>query len=444
LSQKQCTLKNSVEITGVGLHTGEETVLRLKPAPVDHGVVFVRVDLPGKPTIKVCPQNITTRLRRTCIAQNGAEVQTIEHLLSCLTGLGIDNIEIEIDTPEIPGADGSALPFIEKLNESGKVEQDVERHQINLAEPILVHEGDLSLVALPADDGLSISYNFEWWSDYGDIDSSAEIFSPQHFSLSINEDTYTSEIAPARTFVAGIEAEKLREMGMGKGANYKNTLVVGLEGIIKNKLRFKDEFVRHKILDLLGDISLLGGQLNAKLVAVKSGHSLNMKLVEAIQKQLDGQAESGPVLRGVPIDIRQIQKILPHRYPFLLVDRVLELEDSKRAVGIKNVTINEPFFTGHFPGVPVMPGVLQIEAMAQIACIMLVRQLTEENKLAMLLSLDKVKLRKTVVPGDQLLLESEAVRIKKRTGEVKTKASVDGKVVAEAQIRFMIVDASSL
>lgn len=441
MTRFQRTIQNPVEYTGVGLHTGQETTFRLKPAPVNHGVVFTRLDLEGRPKISANPQTISSRPRRTCISQNGAEVQTIEHLLSSLAGLGIDNVEIDINGPEVPGADGSALPFLQVLKSAGMAEQGASKKQIHLVRPMHVQEGELSLVAIPAREGLTISYTFEWWSDYGEIVNSVPVFAPQHFTIAISEKSFETEIAPARTFVASVEAEKLRSLGLGRGATYRNTLVVGPQGVIENELRFPNEFVRHKILDLMGDLFLLGGDLNSHVVAIKSGHALNMRMVQAIQKEVKEQEQESS---SEWIDVRQIQRILPHRFPFLLVDRVLELEDGKRAVGIKNVTINEPYFQGHFPGLPIMPGVLQIEAMAQVAGLMLVRQLTDKNKLAMLLSLDKVKLRKTVVPGDQLLIEAVAVRIKERTGEVKTKATVDGKIVTEAQIRFMIVDANSI
>ncbi|MBI2191515.1 MAG: UDP-3-O-[3-hydroxymyristoyl] N-acetylglucosamine deacetylase [Planctomycetes bacterium] len=441
MPRNQTTIQNPIEYTGVGLHTGLETTFRLKPAGPDQGVVFTRVDLPGRPRIPASAETITSRLRRTCIRCNEAEVQTIEHLLSCLAGMGIDNLDVEINGPEVPGADGSALPFLQLLRTAGKAEQPAAKKQIHLPRLVHVQDGDLSLVAIPAREGLTISYTFEWWSDYGEIQYSVPVFAPQHFTITVNEKAYEAEIAPARTFVASVEADKLRSMGLGRGATYKNTLVVGPQGVIENELRFPNEFARHKILDLMGDLFLLGAELDCHMVAIKSGHNLNMKMVKAIRKEA-AEREHPPA--GEWIDVRQIQKILPHRFPFLLVDRVLELEDGKRAVGLKNITANEPYFQGHFPGFPVMPGVLQIEAMAQVAGLMLVRQLTEKNKLAMLLSLDRVKLRKAVVPGDQMLIEAVAVRIKERTGEVKTKATVDGKVVTEAQIRFMIVDVNSL
>jgi UDP-3-O-[3-hydroxymyristoyl] N-acetylglucosamine deacetylase/3-hydroxyacyl-[acyl-carrier-protein] dehydratase len=319
-------------------------------------------------------------------------VQTVEHLLSCLGGLGIDNLEIEIDGPEVPGADGSALPFLELIREAGRVSLGVPRRDICLTGPIHLEEGRSSLFAVPADEGLTISYTFEWWSDHGEIDTASAVFAPQHFTLHLNEETYAKEIAPARTFVANVEAEKLRSQGLGLGADYSNTLVVGPQGVIENQLRFPDEFVRHKILDLVGDLALLGADLRCHIVAIKSGHEINRRLVERVQMQVGpqadqtaeehrdsarvrpqpagkrpGQAAGAPASASGAMDVRQISAIMPHRFPFLLVDRVLELEDGKRAVGLKNVTMNEPYFQGHFPGLPIMPGVLQIETRSSCA-----------------------------------------------------------------------------
>jgi len=451
LSHSQCTIRDAVEMTGKGLHEGVEVTMRLLPTGANQGVSFVRVDLEGKPKIPANPDTINTRLRRTSVIYDEAEVQTIEHLLSSLAGLGIDNLVIEIDGPEIPGCDGSAKPFVELLQEAGRVYQDAPRKQIHLKEPIFVQDGDLSLYAIPSEQGLDISYTFQWWSDHGDLDYSLPAYASQHYSLKLDEESYATEIAPARTFVAEVEATKLQAMGLGRGANYSNTLVVGNEGVIENEFRFPNEFARHKILDLIGDLFILGGQLNCHIVAIKSGHNLNRRMVESIQNQLEQKRPATKKLsaaeekdREVAMDIRAIADVLPHRFPFLLVDRVVEVQEGKRAVGIKNVSINEPFFQGHFPGIPVMPGVLQLEAMAQMAGLMLASHLADKNKVIMLLQADKVKWRRAVVPGDQLVIETVALRIKEKSGEVKTTGTVDGNLVTEAIIRFMIVDKDSI
>jgi len=451
VSHSQCTIRDTVEMKGKGLHEGVEVTLRLLPAGANEGLSFVRVDLEGKPRIPANPETINTRLRRTSVMMGDAEVQTIEHLLSSLAGLGIDNLNIEIDGPEIPGGDGSAKPFVDLLQKAGRVHQDVPRKQIHLSEPIFVQDGELSLYAVPSEEGLNISYTFQWWSDHGKIDYSLPAYASEHYSLKLSEETFAIEIAPARTFVAEVEAKKLQAMGLGRGANYSNTLVVGNDGVIENELRFPNEFARHKILDLIGDLFILGGQLNCHIVAIKSGHNLNRLMVERIQNQLVEKRPATKKLSAaeekenqIAMDIRAIADVLPHRFPFLLVDRVVEVEEGKRAVGIKNVTINEPFFQGHFPGMPVMPGVLQLEAMAQMAGLMLASRLAVKNKVIMLLQADKVKWRRAVVPGDQLVIETVAVRIREKSGEVKTTGTVDGTLVTEANIRFMIVDRDSI
>jgi len=352
----------------------------------------------------------------------------VEHLLASFAGLGIDNLEVEIDGAEVPAVDGSAAPILACLKEAGVKEQVAPKKSFQIAAPIALTEGDIGLMALPAKDGLTISYTL----DYGN-----PTIKTQSLVYKIEPETFAEEIAPARTFLPAYQIEEFRRLGLGKGATYKNTLVVTEEGIVDNELRFPDEFVRHKVLDLIGDLFLVGTELSGHIVAVKAGHAANAKFVKKIVETI---AKAEAFAKDFYLEIGEIQRILPHRYPFLLIDKVIEIEDQRRAVGIKNVTFNEPFFQGHFPGRPIMPGVLQIEAMAQLAGVLLLRNLENTNKLALILSIDKVKLRKPVVPGDQLVIEAKAVKLKTRTGQVDTTASVDGKRVAEAEIRFMLVD----
>lgn len=431
---KQKTILKPVELSGQGLHTGEEVKVIFKPAEVNSGITFIRTDLVGAPRVPGTVHYCTHRLRRSTIKKGEAEVHTVEHCLSAIHGLGIDNIDVELDGEEMPGADGSALPYLEILKGATVVEQAADKEFISLTTPVSVSERDSSIVALPADSGLTISYTLDYNTPY---------LKAQHFTFHLTEENYRKEIAGARTFVLKSEVEELQELGLGKGANYENTLVISEDGLINNEYRFPDEAVRHKVLDLLGDLLLVGARLNAHIIAVKSGHELNIKLAREIAEVLkEEKKEKEKIFHGDPVmDIREIQKMLPHRYPFLLVDRIIEFEQGKRVVGIKNVTFNEEFFQGHFPGQPVMPGVLQIEAMAQLAGTLFLRKNENVDKLAYLLSINNAKFRRTVIPGDQLVMEAVAIKIKSRTGEIQTKASVDGKVVSECRIRFMIVDA---
>ncbi len=431
----QRTISKPATLSGVGLHTGSEATLICQPAEAGSGVVFVRTDLPDRPRIPVNVDSLATHMRRTYLTKNGGEVHTVEHLLAALNGLGIDNLTIELDNQEVPGADGSSKPFFDLLKAAGVKDLSAERDLLEVDEPVAVVEGDYSIVALPpSNGGLDISYTL----DYGDAPMPI-----QHYNLHFSREVFEQEIAPARTFCLETEVEALRDSGLGQGANYDNTLVVSEKGVIENTLRFPDEFVRHKVLDLVGDLFLVGADLRAQIIAVKTGHSANLKLARKLveKKKLREAAPARDGFNVTGLGIKEIQKILPHRYPLLLVDRVVELEGYRRAVGIKNVTFNEPFFSGHFPGQPVMPGVLIFESLAQLAGVLLLRKLENTGKLAVLVSLDKARVRKIVIPGDQLVLEAITVNIKSRTGQVAVKATVEDKVVAEAQMRFMLVDA---
>lgn len=428
----QKTIKKAVEYEGVGLHTGAAVRVRFRPADVDAGVSFVRTDLPEKPSIPVNANSISYRMRRTSIKREGAEVHTIEHMMAALSGMGIDNLVVEIDGPEVPGGDGSALVFVKLFREAEIVTQQMPKRTFEVKSPIAVSEEDVTLVALPSEDGLTISYTLNY---------NIPFVGSQYYSIRVTEESFERELAPARTFCLSSEVEELQKQGLGKGASYDNTLVIGDKGVVNNELRYPDEFVRHKILDLLGDLFLVNAGLKAHIVANKSGHPMNMKLVKKILEEMRRQEAEQTGRNETSLGIREIQKILPHRYPFLLIDRVIELDGYRRAVGIKNVTYNETFFLGHFPGQPIMPGVLIFEALTQLAGVLLLRKMENVGKTAVLLSIDKARIRKTVVPGDQLILEAVASKVKSRTGQVSARAKVDGKVVAEAQIRCMLVDA---
>ncbi|MBL8754501.1 MAG: UDP-3-O-[3-hydroxymyristoyl] N-acetylglucosamine deacetylase [Planctomycetes bacterium] len=433
----QRTLKAAVEYRGVGLHSGKEIRITVRPAEAGTGVSFVRTDIEEHPVVRAHGPNMKARQRRTCIQDGKAEVYTCEHLLAALYSLGVDNALVEIDGEEVPGLDGASLEFVKALQAAGTVETKAPRAHYSVKHPIYVREGAASIVALPGSGKLTIEYHLDYAAKNGQAPAQKQLV-----AFELTPDNFEREIAPARTFVMEHEVEALRAAGLGKGANPQNTLVMGPNGPQANTLRWDDELARHKILDLIGDLANAGVDLDAHIIATRSGHGLNMALVQRILEEREREQELGeapPADTG--LDIRQILKLLPHRYPFLLIDRVIELDGFQRAVAIKNVTINEPFFQGHWPEQPIMPGVLQLEAMAQLAGVLLLRKLENTGKLAVLWSIDKVKLRGAVQPGDQLRIEVETIRAKPQVGHVRARCKVGGKLVAEAELKFTLVDA---
>ena len=431
------TIGNEVSFSGIALHTGNDATIKFKPAPPGTGIQFVRIDLDKSPVVNAHITNISNVVRGTNIKQGDVKIFTVEHLLAAFLGLGVDNAIVEMNASEAPVGDGSANPYVAMIREAGIVEQDVPRKVYRLDKTEWVSEDGSMIMALPCDE-LKITCTIAF--DHPEV-------GVQHATITINEDTFKNEIAQSRTFCFYHEVEQLMDSGLIKGGSLDNAVVIGDETIFsKEKLRFKDEFVRHKILDLIGDLALLGSSLKAHIIAIKPGHTLNIKLAQKIYSSMikNGNSKkktrtSESVEEDTSMDINNILNVLPHRYPFLLVDKITKMDD-KKATGIKNVTMNEPFFTGHFPGRPIMPGVLIVEAMAQLSGVMMLKKSENEGKYAYFMSIDNAKFRKTVIPGDQLRMEVELIKARSKTGKVHGKAYVDDTLVTEADLMFALVD----
>jgi len=438
MSVKQRTILRERSIKGKSLHTGEEVTLTLKPADPSTGFLFRRTDLYGKPEIRPFSENVSELVRSTTITNGNAKVHTIEHVLSALVGCGIDNAEIELDASEPPIMDGSSRPFVNLILEAEPVEQEETRQYIEVKEPISFTSGNRSIIALPHN-------GFRVTCTSAD-DRGSHV---QHLSIDLDPETYIAQIAPARTFTIYEEIEELLKIGKIRGGSLDSAIVIKGDKILsKEPLRFDDEFVRHKILDIVGDFSLLGKSLKAHIIAVRPGHSLNSELVAKIlehssKKKAPAKTTKSFVLPDeTELDVRRVLDVLPHRFPFVLVDRVVSIEGNETLVALKNVTINEPFFPGHFPGHPVMPGVLQLEAMAQAAGILLLRMSSSEGKVAFFMSADKVKFRRPVVPGDQLRITAKLDKVRgNKLATANVECQVGEKVVSSASLMFSIVDA---
>lgn len=414
---RQATIQKEVVIEGKGLHRGETVKMRLLPSGENTGIVF-RLLVDGE--IREIPADyllLTDRPLRSALGDSKHAVETVEHLLAAVYGLGITNIRIELNSCEPPACDGSALMLCEKMIEAGIVEQDVPARVLSIKRPIAVSgEGESSISAVPCSEGLRVSYTL-----------SGKGLPDQHVEYIHSRENFLQTVAKARTFCRDFEAEALQSMpGVGKGATTENTLLVREEAPEEDQ-RFPFELASHKILDLLGDISLMGRQVQGHIICHRSGHVTN----HAFVRTLMSETKKGQ------LSINEIKEILPYGYPFLLVDRILEMH-SDRSVGLKNVTMNEPFFVGHFPGEPIMPGVLIIEAIAQAGAVFIYQNLP--NKLVLFTGADKVKFRTRVIPGDQLILEVKAKNIKRNFGVVKGVATVNGETACEAEIKFMITD----
>ncbi len=439
MRQKQATLAKEVSFSGVGLHSGARTTLVFKPAPANSGIKFVRSDLASKPEIEAQISNAVPTgdySRRTVLGCGDVTISTVEHVLAAISGLGIDNLTIELDAAEPAESDGSSAPFVKVLKEAGIVEQDARRKYIEVKSPIALTENGVQMVALPHD-GLRISFTAHY--DH-------PLIGTQYASFDVSQEVFETEIAPARTFSLLKDVEDLRSRGLIKGGSLENSIVIGDHEIMNEEpLRFPDEFVRHKVLDLLGDLCLLGMPVKTHIISVKSGHASNIKLVKLLKDRFGSSLTSlaGRHVRDVPssLSIEEIEEIMPHRYPFLLVDRILSLEEGKRVVGIKNVTINEPFFQGHFPGHPIMPAVLIIEAMAQVGGVLLLSMVENpKEKMVYFMAIDKAKFRKPVFPGDQLRFDLEMLKLRMNTCKMKGKAFVGEDLVAEAELLSVLMD----
>ncbi|MFA3782579.1 bifunctional UDP-3-O-[3-hydroxymyristoyl] N-acetylglucosamine deacetylase/3-hydroxyacyl-ACP dehydratase [Melioribacteraceae bacterium 4301-Me] len=461
----QRTIGKAVSISGIGLHTGTQCTLTFKPAPENYGIRFVRVDLGGRPEIPANVDYVIDISRGTTLGLGDAKVHTVEHVLAAIVGLQIDNIIIELDGIEPPVGDGSAMPFVEKLLEAGFVTQDAPKDYLYIDQTVIYHSEEdhtiIDIAALPLD-----GYRITLMVDYQN-----PALGSQHTGLFDLEKEFVKDFAPARTFCFLSEVEMLAEKGLIKGGTLDNAVVivdhsyeeerlkklqkklnlkelpkVGSTGILNDTpLRFKNEPARHKLLDMLGDLALIGVPIKAQVLAARPGHKANVEFAKKIralyqQKKLVRKYQFVKK-EGVVFDANAIQRILPHRYPFLMVDKIVELELEKKVVGIKSVTINEPFFQGHFPTQPVMPGVLILEAMAQVGGILLLNTYFNlENKLVYFMSINNAKFRKPVTPGDQLILEAEIISKKSKYYSIKGSAFVENNLVAEAEFMAAVVD----
>lgn len=423
------------------------------PAPPHAGIRFRRVDLEGAPEIEAKVEHVSDTARSTTLARGNARVHTVEHVLAAFSGCGVDNAIVELDAAEPPVGDGSALPYVRMIEEAGLLPQAEARSPFTLSEPIEFTVGDTTVIALPHDRLKITCTNADRKGRFTQV-----------FSIEVTPESWTADLAPARTFCFFEEIEALIKSGLIKGGSLENAVVIREDAVLTTEpLRFDDEFVRHKILDIIGDLSLAGRPLHAHVMAIRPSHGSNCELARRVVEQMrrpeavraafgpppspaatgkggDGatSAVSAAGADGAG-DIDYLMRLLPHRYPFLMVDRVLRVEGN-RITALKNVSINEPYFIGHFPSHPIMPGVLQLEAIAQVAGILMLRQAENVGKLAYFMSAESVKWRRPVRPGDQLIIDVELTKSRGKIGRAKGVCSVAGDTVSEAEVTFMLTD----
>lgn len=425
-SPKQQTIAKEVSLEGVGVHSGEQTTLTFRPADPGTGIRFRRVDLEGAPEIPAALDHVVDTELGTSLGAGDVRVMTVEHVMAALGALGVDNVVLELFGTEVPIRDGSFRDFVQALEEAGLVEQGADATVLTVRQAVDVTGPDGERYVATPGQGTRISAT---------IDFAHAAIGRQYGSFVVDPAAFASDIAPARTFGFKSDAEELHARGLALGASLENTVVLDGEGLLNGSLRFDDEFLRHKVGDIVGDLALVGARIEAHVVADRPSHAGNVALARAIS----AHARLGG--RDAVADVTRIMEYLPHRYPMLLVDRITSFEPGKRIVGIKNVTINEPFFQGHFPGHPVMPGVLIVEAMAQVGGLLLMEGGDEaQDRVVYLMAVDNARFRRPVTPGDTLVFEVELLQFRRGVCKLKGKGYVEGSVVAEAELMAGVMD----